>query len=82
MITNGVQKILGDYGIYNPTTSLIDLYENVELHQGGSVLKGEWANLNLKSGISSLKSHDKDSTKTRVKGSLIPTDFEQESEEK
>ena len=80
--TNGVQKILGDYGIYNPTTSLIDLYENVELHQGGSVLKGEWANLNLKSGISSLKSHDKDSTKTRVKGSLIPTDFEQESEEK
>ena len=80
--SNGVQRILGNYGIYNPKTNVVDLYDNVQLHQGNSVLKGQWANLNLQSGISSLKSQQDGATKTRVKGSLIPTDFEQEGEEK
>ena len=80
--SNGVQRILGNYGIYNPKTSVIDLYDDVQLHQGNSVLKGQWANLNLQSGISSSKSQQEGATKTRVKGSLIPTDFEQEGEAK
>lgn len=78
--SNGVQRVDGGYGIYNPTTKMVDLYDNVRLKQGNSILNGEWASLNLETGISTLKSKEKD--QGRIKGSLIPTDFEQESEEK
>lgn len=78
--SNKTQQIEGAYGIYNPTTKMIDLYDNVLLKQGKSVLKGDWANLNLETGLSSLKS--KETEQKRIKGSLIAEDFEQESEEK
>ena len=78
--SNGVQRVDGGYGIYNPTTKMVDLYDNVRLKQGNSILNGDWASLNLETGISTLKSKEKD--QGRIKGSLIPTDFEQESEEK
>ena len=79
--SNGVQRIHGDYGVYDPKTEMVDLYDNVSLHQGNSVLNGKWANMNLKTGISSLKSYAAE-TQNRVTGSLIPTDFENESEDK
>lgn len=79
--SNGVQRVQGNYGIYDPKTEMVDLYDNVSLHQGNSVLNGKWANMNLKTGISSLKSYDA-KKQNRVSGSLIPTDFENESEDK
>ncbi len=78
--SNQNQQIEGEYGIYNPSTKMIDLYDNVRLKQGDSILTGDWANLNLETGLSSLKSKEKD--QKRIKGSLIPNDFEQEREEK
>ena len=78
--SNGSQQIEGGYGIYNPTTKMIDLYDNVLLKQGKSVLKGDWANLNLETGLNTLKT--KESDQKRIKGSLIAEDFEQEREEK
>ncbi len=78
--SNGSQQIEGGYGIYNPTTKMIDLYDNVLLKQGKSVLKGDWANLNLETGLNTLKPKEND--QKRIKGSLIAEDFEQEREEK
>ncbi len=81
--SNGQNRIHGDLGIYDPKTKTIDLYGHVSLYQGNSRLDGTWANMNLQTGLSSLKAYDeKDKTQTRVKGSLIPADFEKESEEK
>ena len=79
--SNGVQRIHSDYGIYDPKTEMVDLYDNVSLHQGNSVLNGKWASMNLKTGISSLKSYERE-TQNRISGSLIPADFENESEDK
>ena len=79
--SNGVQRIHSDYGIYDPKTEMVDLYDNVSLHQGNSVLNGKWASMNLKTGISSLKSYEQ-KTQNRISGSLIPADFENESEDK
>lgn len=76
--TNGRQRIQGNYGIYTPNTKIVRVYEKVSLHEKESVLKGEYATLNLKTGISSL-SAPKTGTKSsggRVKGQIIPRDFE------
>ncbi|MBO7243990.1 MAG: LPS export ABC transporter periplasmic protein LptC [Alphaproteobacteria bacterium] len=78
--SNGTQRIEGKYGIYNPITKMVDVYDNVRLKQGKSVLNGDWANLNLETGVSSLKS--KEQQPQRIKGSLIADDFEQEREGK
>ncbi len=83
--TNGMQRIYGNYGIYTPATKIVSVYEKVSLHEKESVLKGEYATLNLKTGISSL-SAPKNGSKTggRVHGQIIPNDFESNktSEEK
>lgn len=81
--SNQKQVISGQYGSYNPKTSLIDIYENVRLKQGNSVLNGAYASLNLKTGISSLTggvakdSQDTNAPRARVKGSIIPSELEQ-----
>ena len=80
--SNGQNRIQGDWGIYNPATDTMDLYGKVSLHQGNSHLNGTWANMNLKTGLSTLKSYENDKVQSRIKGSLIPADFEKESEEK
>ncbi|MBQ8557285.1 MAG: LPS export ABC transporter periplasmic protein LptC [Alphaproteobacteria bacterium] len=74
--TNGQQKIIGEYGIYSPKTKIISVYEKVSLHEKESVLKGEYATLNLKTGISSLNASKNKKTKGRVKGQIIPNNFE------
>lgn len=79
--SNGTQIIAGDFGLYNPKTGKVDIYENVRLKQGNSVLAGDYAHLNLNTGISSISSPQTGSTK-RVKGSFIPAEFENESEAK
>ncbi len=78
--TNGRQTITGRYGVYNPNAHLINVYENVKIKEKNSVLTGENASLNLKTGISSLSSHS--TSAGRVKGSLIPSELNNESEDK
>ncbi len=82
--TNGVQRIYGNYGIYTPATKIISVHEKVSLHEKESVLKGEYATLNLKTGISSLSAPKQGETGGRVRGQIIPNDFETKktSEEK
>lgn len=74
--TNRQQKIVGEYGVYTPKTKIISVYEKVSLHEKESVLKGEYATLNLKTGISSLSASRNKSIKGRVKGQIIPNNFE------
>lgn len=74
--TNGKQVIIGNWGVYNPVTGIITVYENVHLKENNSVLQGEKATLNLKTGINSLSS-SRISKRGRVKGSLIPAELEQ-----
>ncbi len=82
--TNGMQRIHGHYGIYTPETKIVSVHENVSLHEKESVLKGEYATLNLKTGISSLGASKQSASGGRVHGQIIPNDFESDkkSEEK
>ncbi len=82
--TNGNQRIYGNEGVYTPATKIVSVYEKVSLHEKESVLKGEYATLNLKTGISSLSAPKTGSSSGRVKGQIIPNNFEsnQTSEDK
>lgn len=73
--TNGKQTITGDYGVYNPNTRIVTVYENVRLKENNSILEGEQATLDLKTGVSSLSSPNS-SKSGRVKGSLIPAELD------
>lgn len=76
---NGLQKITGEYGVYTPKTKIVQVYKNVSLHEKESVLTGDYATLNLKTGMSSLSAPTSVSGQSgRVKGSLIPRDFDKQ----
>ena len=79
---NETQKIQGEYGVYTTATEVASVYKNVVLTEKDSVLKGNYASLNMKTGISSLTAPEqKNGKKGRVKGSIVPNNFK-ESEEK
>lgn len=61
---NGIAQ--GDYGIYHPDKSEIELRHNVVLLQNGNVIHGDKAVTNLKTSISRIMSDGKD--KKRVSG--------------
>ena len=76
---NGLQKIMGEYGVYMPKTKIVQVYKNVSLHEKESVLTGDYATLNLKTGMSSLSAPKNALGQSgRVKGSLIPSDFDKQ----
>lgn len=78
--TNGAQRVYGVNGVYTPKTKIVSVYEKVSLHEKESVLQGEYATLNLKTGISSLHASKKGKKAGRVKGQIIPNDFETKKE--
>ena len=79
---NETQKIQGEYGVYTTATEVASVYKNVVLTEKDSVLKGSYASLNMKTGISSLTApKQKNGQRGRVKGSIVPNNFK-ESEEK
>ena len=79
---NETQKIQGEYGVYTTATEVASVYKNVVLTEKDSVLKGSYASLNMKTGISSLTApKQKNGQKGRVKGSIVPNNFK-ESEDK
>ena len=56
--------------------------KNVSLQEKESVLTGDYATLNLKTGISSLTAPKTvNGKKGRVKGSIIPNDFKKNKSE-
>ena len=69
-IENGSQKMTGNEGTYYPETKIMFMLGNVALSQGKNVLKGDKATLNLITGENDL------TAKERVKGQLIPSQFE------
>ena len=69
-IENTKQKMTGKEGIYYPETKTMTMLGNVVLSQGKNVLKGDKATLNLITGENDL------TAKGRVKGQLIPSQFE------
>lgn len=78
--TNGAQRVYGVNGVYTPKTKIVSVYEKVSLHEKESVLQGEYATLNLKTGISSLHASKAGKKAGRVKGQIIPNDFETKKE--
>ncbi len=76
---NETQKIQGEYGVYTTATEVASVYKNVILSEKDSVLKGSYASLNMKTGISSLTTpKQKNGQKGRVKGSIVPNNFKGE----
>ena len=78
--TNGAQRVYGVNGVYTPKTKIVSVYEKVSLHEKESVLQGEYATLNLKTGISSLHASKAGKKAGRVKGQIIPNDFDTKKE--
>lgn len=73
---NGAQRIQGQYGVYTTATQIISVSKNVSLQEKESVLTGDYATLNLKTGISSLTApKTAKGKKGRVKGSIIPNNL-------
>lgn len=57
---------LGDYGIYMPTQSEMELQKNVSIMQNGNIIRGERAITNLKTSVSRILKSE--STPKRVSG--------------
>lgn len=62
-------------GIYFPKKSLVHLYDKVIINQDGNILKGDFAETNLKTGISRMLSHN---GKGRVSGVFKEKEKEKE----
>ena len=68
-IVNKQATVTGERGIYLPQINKVRLYNNVVINQDGNILKGDYAETDLKTGISRVLS-DKKSGK-RVSGIFI-----------
>lgn len=68
-IVNQQATVTGEWGIYLPKINKVRLYKNVVINQEGNILKGDYAETDLKTGISRVLS-DKKSGK-RVSGVFI-----------
>lgn len=73
-IVNKQATVTGEWGVYLPKIDKVRLYKNVVINQEGNILKGDYAETDLKTGISRVLS-DKKSGK-RVSGVFIEKDKE------
>ncbi|MCP4395204.1 MAG: hypothetical protein GY804_13195 [Alphaproteobacteria bacterium] len=80
VVINGEEKITSTRGVYNPRTEMVELFGPITIEQGQNTLKGSYATVNLKTGISKMfankpSSNDKTppTPKGRVKGFFVPT---------
>lgn len=71
-IVNDQATVTGEQGVYLPKINKVRLYRNVVINQDGNILKGDFAETDLKTGISRVLS-DKKSGK-RVSGIFIEKD--------
>lgn len=64
-IVNAQATVTGKRGTYFPVENKLKMFDDVEINQNGNILKGDYAETDLKTGISSLKATQ---TKGRVSG--------------
>lgn len=72
--SDGLRKITGDKGVYDPKTGVVTMTGNVVLTQGGNHVKSDRATLNLNKSTVQLTSKPGQ----RIKGAIIPSDMEKE----
>ena len=75
-IVNDQATVTGEWGVYLPKINKVRLYKHVVINQEGNILNGDYAETDLKTGISRVLS-DKKSGK-RVSGVFIEKDKEAE----
>lgn len=68
-------QMTGDTGVYDPRTGIIVMTGHVVLTQGGNVIRGETATMNLHTGENTLTPTRKGQKKGRVRGHLIPAEL-------
>lgn len=74
-------KILtGNKGVYDFNTEKAKIYGNVKIEQGNSQVKGDYVEMDFKTGISRIKRISPDTPK--VRGYIIPKDVKKNQSEK
>lgn len=71
---NGIQKVTGKHGIYDPNKEVIVMDGDVILYQGDSQMIGSTATIDMKTGEGTLIP-EKGEKATRIRGRLNPQDF-------
>src|SRR5690606_31299471 len=70
-ITTPTDVARGDEGVYDLSTRIATLSGNVRLTRGGNQLNGDYAEVNLETGVSRLLSRP-GTGEGRVRGLLVP----------
>lgn len=68
-------------GVYNPQTGIATLAGNVRITRGENQLNGDFAEINLNTGISKLLSRPAEGGDNRVRGLIIPQDAQRQQEQ-
>lgn len=76
--SNGVQKMTGDTGVYNPKTGIIKMMGHVVMYQGDNQAKGDTATFNLNTGKSSLNAIQTGNKPARIRGTFVPAKIQSE----
>lgn len=72
-ITNGQEKVEGDFGVYWVERETASLQGNVKISQGGNFITGEVADINMKTGVSRLQTpSESGKPKKQVRGVFVP----------
>lgn len=74
-IVNEQAVVTGEWGVYLPQINKVRLYNNVVINQDGNILHGDYAETDLKTGISRVLSNKKNGK--RVSGVFIEKDKEE-----
>ena len=75
LIVSGKDKLRSDSAIYKLDSAIATLKGNVSIVRGDTILKGDLAEINLKTGISKLLTVDSvgsNKEKPRVRGLIYP----------
>ena len=76
-IINEQAVVTGEWGVYLPQINKVRLYNNVVINQEGNILHGDYAETDLKTGISRVLSNKKNGK--RVSGVFIEKDKEEQA---
>lgn len=72
-ITNGQEKVEGDFGVFWVERETASLKGNVKISQGGNFITGEVADINMKTGVSRLQTpSESGKPKKQVRGVFVP----------
>ena len=72
--------VRAERGVYNPQTGIATLAGSVRITRGENQLNGDFAEINLNTGISKLMSRPSEGGDNRVRGLIIPQDAQRPPE--